>query len=51
MISKQIWSKEFVTRLAYLSDIFEILNNFNLSFQGPSRTVTEFISKLEAFVF
>ena len=42
--------KGFVTRLAYLTDIFEVLNNFNLSFQGSKQTVTESISKLEAFV-
>ena len=40
-------SKEFVSRLAYLSDIFEVLNNFKLSFPGANRT--EFILKLEAF--
>jgi len=31
-------------------DIFEVLNNFNLLFQGPNQTATEFIFKLEAFV-
>ena len=29
-------SKKFFARLAYLSDIFEVLNNFNISFQGPN---------------
>ena len=43
-------SKDFLTRLAYLSDIFEVLNNFNLSFQGPNLTVTEFILKLRALI-
>ena len=43
-------SKEFVARLVYLSDIFEVLNNFNLSFQGSNGTSSEFISKLKAFV-
>ena len=43
-------SKEFLARLAYLSDIFEVLNNFNMSFQGPNGTLTEYISKLEAFL-
>ena len=42
--------KDFLTRLAYLSDIFEVLKNFNLSFQGPNLTVTEFISKLRALI-
>ena len=43
-------SKEFVAILTYLSDIFEVLNNFNMSFQGPNGTLSERISKLEAFV-
>ena len=43
-------SKDFLTRLAYLSDISEVLNNFNLSFQGPNLTVTEFILKLRALI-
>ena len=43
-------SKDFFTRLAYLSDIFKVLNNFNLSFQGPNLTVTDFILKLRAFI-
>ena len=42
--------KEFVARLAYLSHIFEVLNNFNMSFQGPNKTLSEYISKLETFV-
>jgi len=33
-------SKESVTRLACLMDIFEVLNNFNLLFQGPNQTAT-----------
>ena len=32
-------SKEFLVRLAYLSDIFEVLNNFNMSFQGSNGTL------------
>ena len=36
--------------MAYLSDIFGALNHVNLSFQGPNCTVTEFISKLGAFI-
>ena len=43
-------SKEFVARLAYLSDIFEVPNNFNMSFQGPNKTLSDYISKLETFV-
>ena len=36
-------NKEFLARLAYLSDIFKILNNFNMSFQGPNGTLFEYI--------
>ena len=43
-------SKEFLARLAYLSDVFEVLNNFSISFQGPNGTLSEYISKLEAFL-
>ena len=44
-------SKDFLTKSAYLSDIFEVLNDFNLSFQGPNLTVREFISKLRALIY
>ena len=43
-------SKKFVARLAYLSDTFEVPNNFIMSLQGPNKTLSEYISKLEAFV-
>ena len=43
-------SKEFLARLAYSSDILEVLNNFNMSFQGPNGTLFEYILKLEAFL-
>ena len=39
-------SKEFVARLAYLSDIFEVLSNFDMSFQGTNGTLPKYISKL-----
>ena len=41
---------EFISRLAYLSDIFQIFNHINLSFQGSNSNITVFISKLEAFI-
>ncbi|XP_068239967.1 zinc finger BED domain-containing protein 5-like [Palaemon carinicauda] len=47
---KDLEDEEFISRLAYLSDIFGALNHLNLSFQGPDCTVTEFILKLGAFV-
>ena len=43
-------SKEFLARLAYLSNIFEVLNNFSMSIQGPNGTLSEYISKQEAFL-
>ena len=43
-------SKEFLARLADLSDIFEVLNNFNMSFPGTNGILSEYISKLEAFL-
>ncbi|XP_068204774.1 zinc finger BED domain-containing protein 5-like [Palaemon carinicauda] len=47
---KDLEDEEFISRLAYLSDIFGALNHLNLSFQGPDCTVTEFISELGVFV-
>ena len=41
---------EFISRLAYLLDIFQIFNHINLSFQGSNSNITVFISKLEAFI-
>ena len=41
---------EFISRLAYLSDIFQALNLRNLLFQGSNSNITVFISKLEAFI-
>ena len=39
----------FISRMAYLSDIFQTLNVINLSFQGSNSNIAVFISKLEAF--
>ena len=47
---KDLEDKEFISRLAYLSEILEALNQVNVSFQGPNCTVSEFISRLGAFV-
>ena len=43
-------SKEFAARLAYLSDIFEVLNSFGMSFQGTNGTLPEYISKLALWI-
>ena len=47
---KDLESDEFFLKLAYLSDIFEALNNMNLFFQGPNSSISDFVSKLEAFI-
>ena len=39
----------FISQMAYLSDIFQALNVINLLFQGSNSNITVFISKLEAF--
>ena len=39
----------FISRMAYLFDIFQTLNVINLLFQGSNSTIAVFISKLEAF--
>ena len=41
---------EFLSRLAYLSDIFDTLNHTNMFFQGPNSTISDFVSKLQAYV-
>ena len=47
---KDLESKGFLLKLAYLCDIFEALNNMNLFFQGPNSSISDFISKLETFI-
>ena len=39
-----------MARLAYLSDIFEVLNNFDISFQGTNGTLPEYISNLALWI-
>ena len=41
---------EFVSRLAYLSDIFDALNHLNMSFQSPNSITADFVSKLQAYL-
>ena len=41
---------EFLSRLAYLSDIFDTLNHMNMFFQCPNSTIPDFVSKLQAYV-
>ncbi|XP_077966899.1 zinc finger BED domain-containing protein 5-like [Styela clava] len=47
---KNLENEAFILQLAYLSDIFQALNDVNRSFQGPDRSIQDFVSKLEAFV-
>ncbi|XP_077974737.1 zinc finger BED domain-containing protein 5-like [Styela clava] len=47
---KDLKNEEFILQLAYLSDIFQALNDVNRSFQGPDRSIQDFVSKLEVFV-
>ena len=41
---------EFFSRLAYLSDIFDTLNQINMFFEGPNSTIADFVSKLQAYL-
>ena len=41
---------EFISRLAYLSDIFQPLNLINLLFQESNSNIAVFILKLKAFI-
>ena len=43
-------SNKFVARSAYLSDIFEVLNNFDVPFQGTNGTLPDYISKLALWI-
>ena len=43
-------STEIVSRLAYLLDIFDTLNHMNMFFQGPNSTISDFVSKLQAYL-
>ena len=42
--------QNFIMQMAYLSDIFKELNNFNVSMQGSQHSIAEFISKLQALI-
>ena len=41
--------KEWVARLAYLSDIFYYINELNLKLQGPDKTIFNAWNKVELF--
>ena len=41
---------QWLSKLCYLSDIFEKLNDFNLSFQGRNRNIFTSNNKIESFI-
>ena len=41
---------EFLTRLAYLGDVFSRLNDLNLGLQGLSATIINVRDKIEAMI-
>ena len=43
-------SMEFPSMLAYLSDIFDTSNHMSMLFQGPNSTISDFVSKLQAYL-
>ena len=40
---------ECLSTLAYMADIFTILNELNTSFQGPNKTIFNMLDKVAAF--
>jgi hypothetical protein len=47
---KHVERKDFVHRLAYLADIFNYMNELNLSIQGSEFTIMNTIEILQAFL-
>ena len=46
---KILEDENFILHLAYLSDIFGVMNHFNCSLQGPESSIIDFSIKLTAF--
>ena len=42
-------NEEFLSTLAYMADIFGILNEVNTSFQGPNKTIFNMLDKIAVF--
>jgi hypothetical protein len=42
--------KDFIHELVYLADIFNHMNDINLSIQGPQVTIMDATEKLQAFL-
>nr|CAI5868874.1 unnamed protein product [Callosobruchus analis] len=49
LLSRHFQNKEWVALLSYLSDIFSLINEPNLSLQGKTNTVFNFYNKIDAF--
>lgn len=41
--------QQWLAKLAFLSDIFQIINELNLSLQGPSKTIFDFGNRIDSF--
>jgi len=48
-LSHYFQDKKWVARLAYLSDIFSYINEFNIKLQGPDTTIFNAWNKIESF--
>jgi hypothetical protein len=48
--SDRLHDDEFLTRLAYLGDVFSGLNDMNLGLQGLSATIFNVLDKIEAMI-
>jgi hypothetical protein len=49
-LSDRLHNDEFLTRLAYLGDVFSHLNDLNLGLQGLSATIFNVRDKIEAMI-
>ena len=47
---KIVKDKNFILHLAYLLDIFGVMNHFNCYLQGPESNIIDFATKLTAFI-
>ena len=47
---KIVKDENFILYLAYLSDIFGVMNHFNCYLQGPESNIIDFATKLSAFI-
>ena len=50
VLAAKLTDQEWLVKLAYLSDVFNRLNELNKSLQGSHNTVIDFVDKLRAFL-